>query len=430
MTWPTVQLHRVTSKVGSGATPRGGEEVYQSSGTPLIRSMNVHFEGFRRKGLVFIDSDEAEQLDHVAVQTGDVLFNITGASIGRVTTAPADMAGARVNQHVCILRTTEALLAQFLAYYLATPAQQAVVNSNQVGGTRQAVTKAMLLNWPVPLPAQKEQRRIVELLEQADGLRRQRAEADALADRVLPALFHKMFGDPATNPKGWPTLPLGDLAERVTKGESPGWQGFQYQDEGPIFVTSENVRWGFMDLSRPKHIPVEFHSKLERSTLKPKDVLVNLVGASIGRSCIVPDEIGEANVNQAVAVITCGPKLLADYLGSLFLTPAAQARLHGGKVEAARANISLVDIRRFPIPLPPIAIQERFVVLRRQTSQILEQREMVQGNISTLFDVLLHRAFTGELTAGWREAHLKELLAEMEQQARLLKLPLDEEASG
>ena len=57
MKWLTVKLERVTSKVGSGATPRGGEEVYQSSGIPLIRSMNVHFDGFRRKGLVFIDDE-------------------------------------------------------------------------------------------------------------------------------------------------------------------------------------------------------------------------------------------------------------------------------------------------------------------------------------------------------------------------------------
>ena len=171
MIWPTVKLRRVTSKVGSGATPRGGEEVYQSTGIPLIRSMNVHFEGFRRKGLVFIDNEEAAQLDHVTVQPDDVLFNITGASIGRVTTAPADMAGARVNQHVCILRTTDVLLPRFLAYYMGTPAQQAVLNSNQIGGTRQAVTKAMLLDWTVLLPAPKEQRRIVELLEQADGIK-------------------------------------------------------------------------------------------------------------------------------------------------------------------------------------------------------------------------------------------------------------------
>jgi type I restriction enzyme S subunit len=295
------------------------------------------------------------------------------------------------------------------------------VNSNQVGGTRQAVTKALLLNWPVPLPPPSEQKRIVKLLEQADALRRQRAEADRFANRILPALFHQMFGDPSTNPKRWSVASLGELTTRVTKGESPGWQGFEYQDEGPIFVTSENVLWGRIDLSEPKHIPAEFHKKLGRSALRPNDVLINLVGASIGRTCLVPKDIGPANVNQAVAVITCGSRLLPEYLGSLLLTPAAQARFHGGKVEVARANISLSDVRKFPALLPPMQIQEQFVVLQGQTSDILKGRETAQRSISTLFSAMLHRAFTGELTAKWREAHLTELLVEMERQAKLLR---------
>src|SRR5262245_1015578 len=114
--WPIVKLKTVTSKVGSGATPRGGEAVYKKLGVPLIRSMNVHFDGFRRNGLVFLDDKEASLLDNVAVQNNDVLFNITGASIGRVTTAPADMTGARVNQHVCILRPTGELMPRFLSF--------------------------------------------------------------------------------------------------------------------------------------------------------------------------------------------------------------------------------------------------------------------------------------------------------------------------
>jgi type I restriction enzyme S subunit len=83
------------------------------------------------------------------------------------------------------------------------------------GANYPAVSDGVVKRTNTPLPARKEQRRIVELLEQADGLRRQRAEADALTDRILPALFHKMFGDPATNPKGWPVVPVGDLALRV-----------------------------------------------------------------------------------------------------------------------------------------------------------------------------------------------------------------------
>ena len=163
--WLLFRLGEITSKTGSGSTPRGGADVYTTSGIPLIRSMNVHFAGFKIDGLAYIDAVEASKLDHVVVQAGDVLLNITGASIGRVTTAPDDMAGARVNQHVCIIRPKVGLAPRFLAHFLASPNEQARVMTNQVGVTRQALTKAMVVNWEVPVPPLAEQRRIVAEIE-------------------------------------------------------------------------------------------------------------------------------------------------------------------------------------------------------------------------------------------------------------------------
>src|SRR5690242_7647245 len=131
--WPIVKLHSVTSKVGSGATPRGGEVVYKESGIPLIRSMNVHFDSFRPEGLVYLDEKEAALLDNVVVHSSDVLFNITGAFIGRVTTAPNEMEGARVNQHLCIIPPTHEVIPRFISFFLRSATQQAMVGSNQIG---------------------------------------------------------------------------------------------------------------------------------------------------------------------------------------------------------------------------------------------------------------------------------------------------------
>src|SRR5262245_52641837 len=102
--WQVAKVGEITSKVGSGATPNGGQESYHSLGIPLIRSQNVHFNGFREEGLVYLSQEQADELAGATVRHGDVLLNITGASIGRVTVAPAHMDGARVNQHVCIIR--------------------------------------------------------------------------------------------------------------------------------------------------------------------------------------------------------------------------------------------------------------------------------------------------------------------------------------
>jgi type I restriction enzyme S subunit len=93
--WEQIKLGDATSKVGSGSTPKGGRDSYHVSGVPLIRSQNVRVDGFSDEGLVYIDEEQAANLANVTVSEGDVLLNITGASIGRVTVAPPHMTGAR-----------------------------------------------------------------------------------------------------------------------------------------------------------------------------------------------------------------------------------------------------------------------------------------------------------------------------------------------
>jgi len=185
--WETYPLKALVTKVGSGSTPRGGSEAYKTAGTPLIRSMNVVFFGFKRNGLAYIDDDQAALLDNAVVKTGDVLLNITGASIGRVTLAPTEFDGARVNQHVCIIRPNTAMNARFLNAYLSSPALQDQIWADNFGVTRQALTKQQILDFEVPVPPPAEQ---VRIANQLDTLL---ARVQACNDRfdALPALLKR-----------------------------------------------------------------------------------------------------------------------------------------------------------------------------------------------------------------------------------------------
>jgi type I restriction enzyme S subunit len=389
--------------------------------------MNVHFDGFRRKGLVFIDEDEASQLNHVTVQPDDVLFNITGASIGRVTTAPADMSGARVNQHVCILRTSDALLPRFLAYYLATTAQQAVVNSAQVGGTRQAVTKAMLVNWPVPLPAPKEQRRIVELLEQADGLRRQRGEADELADRIIPAIFLKMFGNPATNPKNWEktTLEGGGASVRYGLGQPP-----QECISGLPLLRATNIHRGLITAEDMIYVSRQDVPESRNAFLKAEEVIVVRSGAYTGDVAQVTERWA-GSVAGYDLVVSPGARFAGEFLESYMLTSFIQKNYFGNiKARAGQPHLNADQLSNTPMIVPSKPLQEKFAGLVSTLRRQHVQRQESQKNLNNLFATMLHRAFTGELTAKWREAHMKELLAEMEQQAKLLRAATKHENGG
>jgi type I restriction enzyme S subunit len=250
----------------------------------------------------------------------------------------------------------------------------------------------------VVVPPLTEQRRIAAILDQADALRAKRREALAQLDSLKLSIFIEMFGDPVTNPKGWPIVLMESITERITKGESPNWQGFDYQDEGVLFVTSENVRLGELDLTKKKFVPAAFHEKLGRSQLQKNDLLVNLVGASIGRSCLFKGWGHSANVNQAVGVVRAVVSLVTPTFLIAFLTSYhGQQILLGNRVEGARANISLTDLREIAVPLPPISEQAKFADRISTIEKIAMKEGHYMLELEALFASLQHRAFRGEL---------------------------------
>lgn len=148
--WQPLGPH--TSKVGSGATPKGGETAYKSSGISLIRSMNVRDGEFSGKGLAFIDDQQAEKLKNVVVEENDVLLNITGASVARVCIVPKRILPARVNQHVSIIRLKDKILPEFLETFLLFPTtKKKLVNIAESGATRQALTKTEIEELQIPI---------------------------------------------------------------------------------------------------------------------------------------------------------------------------------------------------------------------------------------------------------------------------------------
>jgi type I restriction enzyme, S subunit len=232
--WPMCPLQELVTKVGSGATPTGGEHAYKPVGTPLIRSMNVHFAGFRREGLAFLDDDQAADLNNAIVCTDDVLLNITGASIGRVTTVPTELDGARVNQHVCIIRPKEVLRSRFLSYFLASPQQQQRIMRVQVGATRQALTKSMILAFDVPVLPISTQDRIVAKIEElfsdldagVAALERVRAKLKRYRAAVLNAAVTGKLTE-AWRRQNPPAEPADKLLARILEERRQKWEADQ-----------------------------------------------------------------------------------------------------------------------------------------------------------------------------------------------------------
>jgi type I restriction enzyme S subunit len=165
--WEEKKLKDITTKIGSGATPRGGKKNYKKSGISLIRSLNVYDEGFQEDKLAFIDNEQAEKLSNVEIQKGDVLLNITGASVARCCVVPVEYLPARVNQHVSIIRLKESTMHESFLHYLllSKPYKSKLLGIGEQGATRQAITKSQIQDFTVRYPSDfEEQDKIIQSL--------------------------------------------------------------------------------------------------------------------------------------------------------------------------------------------------------------------------------------------------------------------------
>ena len=270
--------------------------------------------------------------------------------------------------------------------------------SQAVGAIYKNLNTAQIKALKIPLPPLPVQKKIAAILDEADRLRQLNQQVLDKYEALGQALFLEMFGDPVINPRVWDKRTINDISTIVTKGSSPKWQGFGYIEKGTRFITSENVRLGFLDCKKDKFVANEFHDKLERSKLKADDLLVNLVGASIGRGALVKKEHLPANINQAVAKIELDKsKINPRFLLSLIITTRMQEKLIGNKVEGARANISLKNVKELKIIYPPLSLQNEFVT---HIQSIEIQKAQAQATLQAsedLFNSLLQKAFKGEL---------------------------------
>ncbi len=193
--WRRVPLRTITTKIGSGATPLGGDAAYKTEGISLIRSMNVRDGEFSLKDLACVDDQQAARLANVEVKSGDVLLNITGASVARVCQVPDAVLPARVNQHVCIIRVGDSLLPSFLEQLLLFPSmKRRLLTLGEGGGaTRQALTKSQLESLKIPVPPISDQTRFVVRVESIGNLRSVQSQFARQMDSLFASLHRRVF---------------------------------------------------------------------------------------------------------------------------------------------------------------------------------------------------------------------------------------------
>jgi type I restriction enzyme S subunit len=198
------------------------------------------------------------------------------------------------------------------------------------------------------------------------------AEDKIKKQKPLPAIKPEEI--PYEIPESWEWVRLAELTQLITKGSSPKWQGVKYVNEGEgiLFVTSENVGTFKLILEKKKYVEEKFNQIEPRSILQKCDILMNIVGASIGRTAIFDLDV-IANINQAVTIIRLFDILNHDYFLKFFNSLICLNYMFDKQVDNARPNLSMGNIAQFAIPLPPLPEQQRIVTKIDQFMSLCDQ---------------------------------------------------------
>jgi type I restriction enzyme, S subunit len=401
--WIYLRLGDVCAKIGSGATPRGGSEVYVEQGPyALIRSQNVYNDGFHRDGLAHIDERQAEELSNVEVSPGDVLLNITGDSVARCCQVDESVLPARVNQHVSIIRPDpQKLDPRFLRYFLVSPSMQAKMLSwAGAGGTRNALTKGMIESFEVYAPRVAEQAAIGLVLSALD----EKIELNRRINETLEGMARALF-------KSWfiefdPVRAKSEGREsRLSKQIAHLFPDAMVQSVlGPIPTGWDLTTWGTL-------VSLEYGKALSGYDGEDDPYPVYGTNGRIGTYsrplCPHPGVIiGRKGAYRGVHYCT-SPFFVIDT--AFYVEPRVPLELRWAYYELLRRDINSMDsgsaipstsredFYGLEVVFPPLAVQKEYTRLLDPVWRQQEQNSQTARTLATLRDSLLPKLISGDV---------------------------------
>ena len=333
------------------------------------------------------------------IWSGDVLVSTVRPNLNAVARVPVELDGATASTGFCVLRPrSEVSDGAYLFHWVRSPRFVGEMVRRATGASYPAVSDRIVCESKIPVPSLPEQQRIAEILEKADALRAKRCAALAQLDTLTQAIFLDMFGDPATNPKGWPEVALGAHTSKIGSGATPLGGEAAYKKDGIALIRSMNVRDGHFSHDGLAFIDDQQAARLDGAVVKPDDVLLNITGASVARVCRAPRAVLAARVNQHVAIIRPTSGFDSRFLEQCLLFSSMKRRLlRIAGAGATREAITKDAIERLTVIQPPRNEQDRFadLLVARHGLEVAQGRYLMAAD--ALFSSLQHHAFRGEL---------------------------------
>lgn len=389
MTWPLIKLDRVVQIRKGTTTPEHfPEETFELYSIPGFDIGNPELLPGTN-----IKSNKTDVLP------GDVLFSKLNPRIPRVWIVPPKTEFRQISstEFWPLVVDQSVLDPQYLRYFLQSPSVRERLSPSTEAATksRSRIKPFQLLGEFVPLPPLPEQRRIVDILDQADRLSRLRAKADAKAARILPAFFIKMFGDPTTNPMGWPVLRFEQACDsRLGKMLDQKQQTGQHSRP---YLRNANVYWNRLDLHEVLEMDFDEPSR-EEFRLRKGDVLI-CEGGEVGRCAVWNDELHECYFQKALHRARPYPGVAtSEFIVYLFLLLAQRGVLLDAASKVTFSHLTGVKLKALQIPVPPFARQVEFSKQVRATDTVLEKTSLASKRTDALCSRLLHHVFSGNVS--------------------------------
>ena len=325
-------------------------------GLPIIRIQDLTGSAY---DLGFYDGDYPKRIE---INDGDVLISWS-ASLGVYVW---NGGRALLNQHIFKVQFDKADIDKRYFVY-AVRQKLAELTMKTHGATMKHIVKKDFEETSIPYPSQKKQIEIGINLDKIANIIAARKQQLELLDELVKARFVEMFGNPVLNDKRWEQKSLGDITTKIGSGATPKGGKETYQEKGITLIRSMNVHNGKFEYKDLAHISDEQGAKLDNVMIEENDVLLNITGASVARSCVVPNNILPARVNQHVCIIRCKKCIIPEFLNNLLIDDNYQELLWNiAGSGATREAITKQQVENLNIILPSIELQNEFIVFCKQ----------------------------------------------------------------
>ncbi|WP_323963822.1 restriction endonuclease subunit S [Aeromonas hydrophila] len=396
MKWPIVSLNRVAAFINGDRGknyPSKGDFI--ENGIPFINAGNISSDhSVDIGGLSYISEDHFHTLNGGKIEKGDIVFCLRG-SLGKFATIHNNMNGA-IASSLVIIRPNKLVDLNYLKHYLSSFLCQREIKAYENGAAQPNLSAKDLKSFKIPLPPFEEQKRIAAILDKADAIRQKRQQAIVLADDFLRSVFLDMFGDPVTNPKGWPQVEISSLCSDIVDCVNRTAPSVDYQTPYKM-VRTTNVKNREINLSDVKFADKEIYESWIRR-LKPKrgDIIFTREAPAGEAGIINTDDLiflGQRTMHFRPNLLEAKPSYLLYELTS----SGVQQQIVRCSAGSTVTHLSVPECKKFIIRKPSIALQEKFEKHYSMSLNIKANARKALQLSEQVFFSLSQKAFSGQL---------------------------------